>query len=479
MERFTELLHSVAQQTAFDFGSTDMTDGVRSTSYAARPDEVLSSDQLREMFDRSNWDDPRLQRAMRARLIRPEELLSQLEGHIRLLLVDYINPDNDLVGHAFPIVKANGSVRVGAQGDGLLRAEWSSDVESFVNAMIIGAIILGPEKVASLFSDWAGGKPVRYRTSAMLNNGWVRHPVALKEGVRIETLSDSVDGLPAYLPKHSGLPASNCVGHTMVSIDTTVSPALFRPARSQSEFTPHVTAVAPVDIYAVCQAISLETDHCVDAGFYWHDYQELAFFSFSSGEVSFPIGTSGLRTRPFGSFSFSRSHNTGSVEFVLEDPPTLHLSTVQLTATLSVLSQQSNAVNAVVSRWMKSKDAYQNLADRFVDLRVALETLYLTGYGPDRRQEMRFRLALAGAWHLGNNFEERRRIFKTLRDAYDTASTAVHGGELDTTTKNRALLSDAQELCRQGILKMLKEGPLSELNDLVLGADSTNNSPEC
>ena len=479
MERLTELLYSVVQQTAFDFGSTEMADGISSTSYAARPDEVLSSDQLREMFDRNNRDDPRLQRAMRAHLIRPKELFSQLEHHIRLLLVDYINPDNDLVGHAFPIVRANGSDSVGVQGDGLLRAEWSSDVESFVNAMIIGAIILGPEKVASLLSDWADGKPVRYRTSAMLNNGRVRQPVALKEGIRIETLSDSVDGLPAYLPKHSGLPASSCVGHTMVSIDTAAAPALFRPARSQSELTPHVTAVAPVDIYTVCQAVSLETDHCVDAGFYWHDYQELAFFSFSSGEVSFPIGTSGLRTRPFGSFSFSRNPNTGSVEFVMEDTLTLHLSRVQLSATLSALSQQSNEANTAVSRWMKSKDVYQNLADRFVDLRVALETLYLTGYGPDRRQEMRFRLALAGAWHLGNDFEERQRIFKTLRDAYDTASAAVHGGELNTTTKNSTLLSDAQGLCRQGILKMLKEGPLSKLNDLVLGADSTKNSPEC
>ena len=47
--------------------------------------------------------------------------------------------------------------------------------------------------------------------------------------------------------------------------------------------------------------------------------------------------------------------------------------------------------------------------DRYIDLRIALEALYLEDF-PDERttQEMRFRLALFGAWHLGDNFKERQ-----------------------------------------------------------------------
>ena len=81
---------------------------------------------------------------------------------------------------------------------------------------------------------------------------------------------------------------------------------------------------------------------------------------------------------------------------------------------------------------------------------------------------MRFRLSLFGAWHLGANLGERRKIRKTLRDAYDTTSAAVHTGEVPS---NRMLnLKKAQKLCRQGILKLLSEGAPEDWGDLILEA---------
>ena len=53
----------------------------------------------------------------------------------------------------------------------------------------------------------------------------------------------------------------------------------------------------------------------------------------------------------------------------------------------------------------------------------------------EHSQEMRFRLALFGAWHLADSPDERRSIRKTLRDAYDTASKAVHLGEIPDGTR--------------------------------------------
>ena len=63
-------------------------------------------------------------------------------------------------------------------------------------------------------------------------------------------------------------------------------------------------------------------------------------------------------------------------------------------------------------------------------LRLALELLYLKDFANEHSQEMRFRLSLFGAWHLGVSLDERRRIRRTLRDAYDMASKAVHLGEV-------------------------------------------------
>ena len=84
---------------------------------------------------------------------------------------------------------------------------------------------------------------------------------------------------------------------------------------------------------------------------------------------------------------------------------------------------------------------------------------------------MTFRLALFGAWHLGSDMEDRRRIRRTLRDAYGVGSRAVHGQNLKFNEKNRRLLSDGQRLCRLGMLKVLEDGEPDDWEELILGDD--------
>ena len=114
---------------------------------------------------------------------------------------------------------------------------------------------------------------------------------------------------------------------------------------------------------------------------------------------------------------------------------------------------------------MRSKSR-AGIADQLIELRIALESLYV----PDTRGEARFRLSTHGAWHLGATFEERREYQRILRDAYDLASTAVHTGEVEHTDENHDLLVSAQALCREGILKRLDENPAPDWSALVLGA---------
>ena len=114
---------------------------------------------------------------------------------------------------------------------------------------------------------------------------------------------------------------------------------------------------------------------------------------------------------------------------------------------------------------MNSKRPESDLLDRFIELRIALEALYLK----DRAGEMKFRLTTYGAWHLGGDLDERRKYHDTLRQTYDLASKAVHAGTLENTPENRELLKTAQDLCRDGILKRLKEGQEPNWNDMILG----------
>ena len=91
--------------------------------------------------------------------------------------------------------------------------------------------------------------------------------------------------------------------------------------------------------------------------------------------------------------------------------------------------------------------------DRALELRIALETLFLDS----AQNELRFRLATTGARFLGVGLSERGEIAKVLRDFYDRASQAVHAGGIDFSRGADAdLLRQASGLCRKGILKVLE-----------------------
>ena len=114
---------------------------------------------------------------------------------------------------------------------------------------------------------------------------------------------------------------------------------------------------------------------------------------------------------------------------------------------------------------MKSKSSELSFLDQFIELRIALEALYLDS--PEG--ELRFRLASHGSWHIGKNVEERKRYYQTLLQMYKLASNAVHGGEIKKNKKNEELLKGAQDLCQKGILKRLREKATPNWGNLILG----------
>ena len=130
-------------------------------------------------------------------------------------------------------------------------------------------------------------------------------------------------------------------------------------------------------------------------------------------------------------------------------------------------AKTSKRLNIAIDRWLQSKRNSANIVDRFIDLRIALEALYL----PNVSGESRFRVSTCGAWYLGKDFSSRRTYQKILRDSYDLASRGAHAGEISYSEANRELLANAQDLCREGILKRLKESKDPMWNELVLGKE--------
>ena len=115
------------------------------------------------------------------------------------------------------------------------------------------------------------------------------------------------------------------------------------------------------------------------------------------------------------------------------------------------------------ARWKESRRAQVEWGarpnvDAAIDLRVALETLFL-----DREDngEYGFRLAVRGAWFLGDIFD-RYEAFETLRKAYGYGSQAVHRGTIRHRQKDNpaAVLSQAQDICRHAITRQIYAGEL-------------------
>ena len=84
--------------------------------------------------------------------------------------------------------------------------------------------------------------------------------------------------------------------------------------------------------------------------------------------------------------------------------------------------------------------------------------------------EKGFRIATYGAWHLGENFEQRHAFRETLHKVYSDSSSAVHGGKLKYAAKDPKLVSSAQDICRNGILKRLEETERPKWDEMILGA---------
>ncbi|MCY4671844.1 MAG: HEPN domain-containing protein, partial [Rhodococcus sp.] len=400
----------------------------------------------------------------RARLLTPRALLEQLVGALRLALEPFIDPDTDEVGHAFPI-SMNCRGRTAFHNSGYCDKEFVSSLPNFARDLVQGAAIVGIGEITRLLAGWARGEPVRTHLSTVLNNLPLSAPVSVRDDIHLIPLALTTSQLPR-LPDISGIPTADYLGMTVLTFHISAAPALFRPNAEGRDQTVRSKPAEGADLDLVCHLLSLQANRHVAQSVVWHDYPDTPF-RFTVDEH---WSRSDDRLSPRSSKLRTCYPETGEVAtMVPADEPVQPLNPDELCDMLKTLAGADRKLRIAVDRWRRSKRATLAV-DAYIDLRIALEALYLKDFAGETSGEMRFRLSLVGAWHLSADPAERRSIRKTLRDAYDTASGAVHTGEI--RDEHRVKLSDAQDLCRRGILKLLREGPPQDWGDLVLGADA-------
>ena len=395
---------------------------------------TLSAEELREERRRSvALDDtgptPPAQPRVR------EDLMHRLTQQLRSILGQYIVDDS--IGNGFAYLVGGTMVIT---------------VTDFALALVRAAAILGPEQAARVPYEWAQGEPVPYRTCAVLSGVSVDQPFEMAGGIRFTGLPNSSEELSAHLPQVASVSAHvyTLLGAVKVTIDCKAKPALYRFTGYNPDIVQHTWAYgsfSDVPLDALCEALSLACNTYVSWATCWFECDAVYEFGRLGGKM-------GRMAPPDNISSYSK----------------VEMSQRQLEEAHTIMDKWLAKQNAgggldlAIRRWARSKRPTSHV-DQFIELRIALEALYL----PDSNQELGFRLATHGAWHLGANLEERQQHYKTLRDAYNAASTAVHKGAVKDTNTNHNLLGKAQDLCRQGILKRLDEGKEPDWNALILG----------
>ena len=471
MNHLNEILGQALSESRFDIGRLESTEGHPLRSYAARSGEVVSLGQLKEIFEQEvrEYGDDKV--AKSAQLVCNEGPISELVNLLRDKLESFIDPKTERIGHAFPPFSGSGGEgRVLFQQEGLFTISWVTPLESFARALVKGSALVGSKYIASLVSGWAEGEPLRYRTCAILNGIRIDGPLMFGSGVKAIVLPSSTSELAEYLRSLPTTSWGEYSGRTMVMIDSSASPSLFRPDDGRQSGGVQAPTQSNNTVETVCRALSLLSDIYVDAEVCWNDFLELREWLPMSLGLTWSLSSGVPRGHLHNDRFLRKHHQTGMVTVSADGRANLEFREADLAEVLAALTEpRFRKLGTATSRWMKSRNPADGLVDQFVDLRMAIEALYLQDFVNEHSQEMRFRLALFGAWFLGTDFQDRKLIRKTLRAAYDAASGAVHTGEIQSNPENRELLANAQDLCRRGILKMLKEGFPPDWGDLVLG----------
>ena len=210
-----------------------------------------------------------------------------------------------------------------------------------------------------------------------------------------------------------------------------------------------------------CQALSLASNSAVQSSGSGWLFPEEKFFHPCEGGGGVSLGRS---RGQFGDATFGKPTKVGETE--IDEAKCLYRKLINLS------SSDREKLQIPFDRWLRSKTP-RNPIDKIIDLGIAFEALYVPDGGSG---EIRFKLAVHAAWHLGKNKEDRRKLMKEFKEIYDWRSKVVHTGKLPNKTpftyeEVQQFIERAQDLCRQSILKIMEDRKFPNWNNLILDSE--------
>ena len=383
-------------------------------------------------------------------VIQDADVKGQLTDVIRANLREYIH-DDQIQSAVFAI---NGGATDGFGIDRLLE-HWL-DI----------AIARGSGYAAQTFLAGVNAPTVRYQNMTLLRGLRTDREIAVSNGIRLIPLPNTSTDLPHYMSELSGPMGprpEDFLLDTILVVDASVSPVFINPTQTvgdgneisdRSKVFQYEDASGEnpgFDTEQFCEALSLIAGRPVQYAMWWSHLDDDHICKVRTSYGGFGYNQTALNHH-------SPDSGSGDVAEIVEEAMSLYL-------TRRGLAVKTAARLAVpIDRWIRSHTDTL-IVDKFIDLGIALESLYLND---GNTSELRFRLALHAAWHLGSCGSERSRMLHEFRTMYDLRSRAVHTGAIDDTQSTRDSIARAQEHCRQAIIKFTGDGVFRDWDRLVV-----------
>ena len=328
------------------------------------------------------------------------------------------------------------------------------------------AIARGSGYAAQAFLEGVEAPNVDYQEMTLLRGLRTDREIAVSNGIRLVPLPNTSTDLPHYMSELSGLRGPRPVDFlrdSILVVDASVSPVFINPAQTvgDGDEIPDTSRVFQYedasgerpgfDTKQFCEALSLIAGKPVQSAMWWShlDDDHICKVRTSYG---------GFRYDPTVLSQHSPNSGSGDVAGIVKEAMSLYLARKGLAA------KTAARLAVPIDRWIRSHtDTF--IVDKFIDLGIALESLY---QNDGNTSELRFRLALHVAWHLGTCGSERIRMLREFRTIYDLRSKAVHTGSIDDTQDTRDSLARTQEHCRQAIIKFIEDGVFPDWDRLVV-----------
>ena len=440
------------------------------TTFLGEDRTVLSTEELRQALSESHWGTSDRKQALSTLTRVSDAVLEPLASALLQWLETYFDAASGRLGHSFKVANDEGG-RIRVTPDHAVEHQSKSHWRGFARALTRAAAVVGSESAAELLDGWANGEPLRFKICLVLAGLYVAEPLELEAGLRVYPLPISSEGLPLSMPDADSNRVQEMLGNPVLEIDAQTSPVFFKPPSDEGTYLPQetVTALQDVTVVRFLTALSLVSNRRVGVAWSWNDYGDAA--AFATGSPSGWGGPGHVKLPRLGR-AWTYHIETNITEITDFRPPSPNLDADGFSRAWKLAEELYRRMDAsarfriAVSRWEQSATRGAAQEDRAVDLRIALESLYLdTSDG-----EMGFRLSTTCARHLGITLEERRDISKTLKDFYGLASRVIHGTELSKTRDADAqTLRRASKLCRDGILKIVETKHQPKWSDLLLG----------